>query len=120
MNDGVISIDFEVGYPIGTRVYGTFTGRAEVDHDGNVVEICLDALYKGDPDATLQIPSHGGPYDETESFSRRLALQIECQCADKIKDALDEWHVSFAEKEWGPRTDRDEHSTLRAVRGRVA
>lgn len=99
MNVGVISIDFEVGFPIEGGEYGKgFDGRADVDCDGKVVHITLES-FGHQPDGEFDVPSI---YDATNPISR-IADLIEGSYEDEIEHALNEWSVSIAEQQWQPR-----------------
>lgn len=99
MNVGVISLDFEVGFPIDGGVYGSgFSGRAEIDCDGKVVHLALESYSVG-KDGEFDVPP---VYDPTSPISL-LADAVEGIYEDEIEDKLNDWAVSLAEQQWEPR-----------------
>lgn len=115
MNVGVLTIDFdEAGLLHEGDLYGSFSGSAEIDCNGEVIGLCLDVLGGGKPYWRLDVPEE---FDES-NWVCLLADMIKGAYSREIKDALDEWSVEIGESQF--LSDREEHSTLRVVRGHVA
>lgn len=101
MTCGVITIDFEVGYPIKGHQYGRgFPGSAEIDADGSVVSICLEPFADGSPYVTLIVPFHRNVPRGDEVLALALAGTIEESYADEIAFKLMDWEVSQVEQTW--------------------
>jgi hypothetical protein len=102
MNVGVISMDFEVGHYIDGDEYGKgYDGTAEIDCDGHVVHLRVEGFRSKTPD--LEVDVLVNPVTKVEVWARELADTIEAAYDREIKDLLDDWSVSIAEKQWEPR-----------------
>lgn len=114
MNVGVVTIDFDdIGLLNDGHNFGHFTGTAEIDCDGEVIALCIETIDRGAHFWHVNVPETYDP----GNWVCMLADNVKGTFKSTIKDKLDDWSVEIAESSF--RSDREEHSTLRAVRGRM-
>lgn len=121
MTEDQITIDFyDVGYPTGQGTCGCFNGTVTFDHFGDIEEFTIEALKKGERDRRFIMPKTDQILEGDNLFAYNLGNQIRADYDQNIKDALYEQAVQKAEEGFARgRSDREEHSTLRVVRGRI-
>lgn len=117
--EGVHTLSFyDVGFPTEHGTCGAFSGTFDFDPAGNIECFTVDALVKDQKDRHFIMPRGDGPFVGDMLFAYHLGNQIAADYDREIKDALYESAVEIAEG--GFRSDREEHGTLRVIRGRVA
>lgn len=111
--DHDVSVTFDdVGLRIDGAEVGMFAGVAHVDHHGSVVGLELDT-YVTDPVNPLltkkaaryfRVPHFNAPmslrFDDV--LATHLAHAVTLSHQHQIQDALNDWSVSVAEREWHP------------------
>lgn len=81
---------------------GMFEGEAHIDAQGAIIEIDFYSYAKGKAVSNVvKVPMHWrNDLNQSESFIREAANQLQADYDTHIKEVLNEWRISLRERDY--------------------